>query len=73
MIAFIGTSVTISPYYNQYSAIADLNTFQFTFAHALGFSVSTRRFLATDLKTKTITSNLDKVLHFIRGVGLIKG
>jgi hypothetical protein len=29
----------------------------FTVAHALGFSVSTSRFLATDLITETITSN----------------
>jgi hypothetical protein len=30
---------------------------QFTVAHELGFSVTTSRFLATDLKTDTITSN----------------
>jgi hypothetical protein len=40
----------------QYSAIADLQTFQFTVAHALGFSVSTSRLLATDLHTETVTS-----------------
>jgi hypothetical protein len=34
-------------------AIADLHTFQFTFAHELGFSVSTSRLLATDLNTET--------------------
>jgi hypothetical protein len=49
VIGFIGTSVTISLNYNQYSVIADLHTFQFTVAHALGFSVSTSRLLATDL------------------------
>jgi hypothetical protein len=51
------TSVTISPNYNQYSAIADLQTFHFTVVHALGFSVSTSRILATYLNTGTITSN----------------
>jgi hypothetical protein len=48
---------TVSLNYNHYSAIADLHTFQFTVAHALGFSVSTSRLLATDLNTGTITSN----------------
>jgi hypothetical protein len=48
-------TVTLS--YNQYSAIADLHTLQFTVAHALGFSVSTSHILATDLNTGTITSN----------------
>jgi hypothetical protein len=57
MIGFIGTSITISLNYNQYSAIADLLTFQFTIAHALGFSVSTSHLLATDLNTEMITSN----------------
>jgi hypothetical protein len=41
----------------QYSAIPDVHTFQFTVAHALGFSVSTSRLLATDLNTETTTSN----------------
>jgi hypothetical protein len=31
--------------------------FQFTVAHALGFSVSTSRVLATDLNTESSTSN----------------
>jgi hypothetical protein len=48
---------TVSLNYNRYSAIANLHTFQFTVAHALGFSVSTCRILATDLNTETITSN----------------
>jgi hypothetical protein len=56
-MGFIGTSVTISHNYNLYSAIADLQTFHFTVAHALGFSVFTSRLLATDLNTETITSN----------------
>jgi hypothetical protein len=41
----------------NHSAIADLHNFQFTVAHALGFSVSTSRLLATDLNTETSTSN----------------
>jgi hypothetical protein len=45
MIRFIGTLVTISINYKDYRAIADLHTFQFTVAHALGFSVSTSRSL----------------------------
>jgi hypothetical protein len=35
--------------YEQYSSIAILHTFQFTVAHALGFSVFNSRILATDL------------------------
>jgi hypothetical protein len=57
MIEFIRTSFTISLNYNQYSAIADLHSLQFTVEHALGFSVSTSRLLATDLNTETSTSN----------------
>jgi hypothetical protein len=43
--------------YKQDSAIADLHTFQFIAARALGFSVSTSRILAMDLNTGTISSN----------------
>jgi hypothetical protein len=35
--------------YRQYSAIADLHTFQSTVAHTLGFSIFTNRIPATDL------------------------
>jgi hypothetical protein len=35
MTGCIGTSVTVSLNYNQYIAIADLHTVQFTVAHAL--------------------------------------
>jgi hypothetical protein len=55
------TSVTSSLNYNYYSAIADLHNLQFTVAHALGFSVSTSRLLATDLNTETSTSNYYEV------------
>jgi hypothetical protein len=37
--------------------MADLHHLQFTVAHALGFSVSTSRLLATDLNTETSTSD----------------
>jgi hypothetical protein len=48
---------TVSLNYKPYSAIADLRTFRFTVAHALGLSVTTSRILATDLNTGTITLN----------------
>jgi hypothetical protein len=54
MIGFIGTLVTTSLNYNWYSAIAILHTFEFTVAHALEFSVSTSRLLATDINTETV-------------------
>jgi hypothetical protein len=57
MIGFIGTSVTLSLNYNQYSDIADLHNLQFNVAHALGFLVSASRLLTTDLNTETNTSN----------------
>jgi hypothetical protein len=57
MIGFIGTSLTVCLYYNQYSAVANLHTFQFTVAHVLGFFVFTSRLLATDLNTETSTSS----------------
>jgi hypothetical protein len=53
MIGFISTYFTLSLLvtfkYRPYSAIVHLHTFQFTVSHVLGFSVSTSRFLATDL------------------------
>jgi hypothetical protein len=48
-------TVTLS--YNQYSAIAGLHTLKFTVAHALGFSVSISRILATDFHTGIFISN----------------
>jgi hypothetical protein len=50
-------TVSTSPNYNQYSAIADLRSLQFNLEHALRFSLSTTRLLATDLNTETIASN----------------
>jgi hypothetical protein len=61
MIGFISTSVTSSLNHAQNRSIADLHTFRFTVAHALGFSVSASRPLATDLNTETSTSNHFKV------------
>jgi hypothetical protein len=50
----------------KYSAIADLHAFQFTVAHALEFSVSTSRLLATDLSTEISTSNQYEVFLLFR-------
>jgi hypothetical protein len=63
MIGFIITSVTSSVNQTYYSAIADLHNSQFTVAHALGFSVSTSRLLATDLNKET--STLKSSYHFL--------
>jgi hypothetical protein len=49
MIVFIDTLFTQLLTTGNYSAIANLHTLQFTFTHALGFSVFTSRILATDL------------------------
>jgi hypothetical protein len=49
MIGFIAPYTVTARDYRQYSAIADLHTFQFTVTHPLGFSVFTSRILATDL------------------------
>jgi hypothetical protein len=48
-IGFIDILYTITGSIGNYSAIAILHTFQFTVAHALLFSVLTRRIPATDL------------------------
>jgi hypothetical protein len=66
MIGFIDTSVTISLSHTYYSAITELHTFQFTVAHALGFSVSTSHLLAVDLNTETSTPNhYEVILQFL--------
>jgi hypothetical protein len=58
MIGFTDPSLyNLFLYYNQYSTIANLHTFQFTTVHTLGFSAPTNRILAMDLNTETITSN----------------
>jgi hypothetical protein len=48
---------TVCLNYETYSTIADLHTFQFTAAHALGFTVSANHCLVADLNTGTTTSN----------------
>jgi hypothetical protein len=58
VIGFISSCVTLT--HRQYSAIADTHTFQFTIAHALGFSLSTSRLLAMDFDTQTTTVSHSK-------------
>jgi hypothetical protein len=65
MIGFIGTWVTISLNYSECRAISDLQHLQFTVTHALGFLVSTRHLLATDLNTETNISNHYEALTFL--------
>jgi hypothetical protein len=69
MIGFISASVTHSLLITftgrQCSAIADLQTFRFTVSHALGFSLSTSRLLATDLNTGIITVSLNHTLQIL--------
>jgi hypothetical protein len=60
MIGFISSLVTHSllitiKYIGDTALLLDLHAFQFTFAHALGFSVFTSRLLAMDLNTETST------------------
>jgi hypothetical protein len=57
-------SLLITLKYRQYSAIADLNTFQFTVALAPGFPVFTS-LLATNLNTEIITVSLDHTLSVL--------
>jgi hypothetical protein len=55
IIGFIETyTFTQSGTTDNYSAIADLHTFQATVTHALRFSVFTSRILATDLLTLSL-------------------
>jgi hypothetical protein len=62
MIRFIGTSITCSLNQTQLYRYRYSTHFQFTVAHALGFSVSTSRLLAMDLNTETSTSDQSEVL-----------
>jgi hypothetical protein len=57
MIGFISTSVTFLLFALKYSAISELHNLHFNVAHALGFSISTSRLIATDFNTETIASN----------------
>jgi hypothetical protein len=70
MIGFLNSLVTHAllityKLHRQYSAIADLHTFQFTVAHALGFSVSTSHLLATDLHAETSIQIATCITHEI--------
>jgi hypothetical protein len=64
MIGFISSWVPDSPLitliHRQYSAVAHLHHLHFTVAHALGFSVSASRLLATDLNIGIITVSHSK-------------
>jgi hypothetical protein len=62
------TLVTSSPLLItlKYSAIADLHTFQFPFAHALGFFIFTSCLLAMDRNTETSFSNYCEVFLLFR-------
>jgi hypothetical protein len=59
MIGFISSLVThsllVTLTRRQYSAVADIHTFQFTIAHTLGFSLSSSHLLAMDFDTQTTT------------------
>jgi hypothetical protein len=63
MTGFISTLVT-SYLTLKYNAIADLQTFQFTVARTLEFSVFMSRLLAMDRNTETITLNHYEVFLF---------
>jgi hypothetical protein len=66
LLALCLQSLLITIKYRQYSATADLYTFQFTVAHALGFPIFTSRLLATDLNTETITVSLNHTLPVLQ-------
>jgi hypothetical protein len=67
MIGFISSWVTqsllITFKYMPYSAISDLHHLQTTVAHALWFSLSTSRLLATDLNTELPQSHTPSITH----------
>jgi hypothetical protein len=67
MIVFNTHSVTISFLItHKYSTIDDFYTLQFAVAHALGFSVSTSRLLATDLNTENSIADHSEVFSLFR-------
>jgi hypothetical protein len=66
MNGFIGTSVTNSRNHSQLYRHHYSTHFQSTVEHALVFSVSTSRLLATDLSTEIITSNHYEVFLLFR-------
>jgi hypothetical protein len=60
------TSVTSPLNQTQLERYHYFTYFQFTVAHALGFSVFTTRLLATDLNTETSASNHYEVFLLFR-------
>jgi hypothetical protein len=53
-------------YHTYYNAIADLRNLEFNVTHAVGFSVSTGRLLATDLNTEiSILNHYEVFLPFL--------
>jgi hypothetical protein len=56
MIEFINTVLYKHSEVQSIECYRSFTQFQVTVAHALGFSISTSRFLATDLNTETSTS-----------------
>jgi hypothetical protein len=56
-------SLIITLKHRQYSAMSSLHQLQFTFAHALGFSCSTSRLLATDADAQTVNSLTLRIFH----------
>jgi hypothetical protein len=66
MIGFIDTSVTSYLNCTQLQRYRYRTQFQFTVAHALGFSVFTGRFLETDLTQKlALQINMKYSCHFL--------
>jgi hypothetical protein len=63
-IGFIDTLYTPFGTTDNYSAIADLRTLQFTVTHALGFSVFTSRILATDFITVSLSLKITHEVFF---------
>jgi hypothetical protein len=64
--SWVTHSLLVTLTHRQYSAIADIHTFQFTVAHAIGFSPSTSRILATNFDTQTTTVSNSKCYTYIR-------
>jgi hypothetical protein len=64
MIGFINHLQVVTT--NNYYTNTDFHTLQSTVAHALGFSISTSRLLATDLNTEISISNHYEVFLLFR-------
>jgi hypothetical protein len=64
VIGFIDTLYTVLGTTGNYGATARLHTSQFAVAHALGFSVFTRRILATDFITVSLSLQVTHEVFF---------